>query len=93
MRVQCAIDTQHVAGGQADAADLFATGINAAIDLQAAAIDADINVSGLHLIADHQVAFTQLEGPATGDATGGKPSVQAGESCNWRARTTSSPPS
>uniref|UniRef100_A0A914YEJ2 Uncharacterized protein n=1 Tax=Panagrolaimus superbus TaxID=310955 RepID=A0A914YEJ2_9BILA len=79
MRIQHPVHAQQIAGGETDAADLLTTGIDAAVYLQAAAIDADINVACLHFIADHQVAFAQLERPATGNATGGKPGVQAGE--------------
>ncbi|MNS96144.1 hypothetical protein D3C72_1304300 [compost metagenome] len=79
MGIQRAVHAQHIACRQADAADLFAAGIDAAVDLQAATIKADIDVASLHFITDHQVTFAQLEGTATRNATARQPCVEPGK--------------
>ncbi|MNX34790.1 hypothetical protein D3C86_650400 [compost metagenome] len=68
-----------VARGQADVADLLAAGIDAAIDLQVAAVHRDVDLARLEFVAEHQVAALELEAARAEGPALGQPRVQAGE--------------
>ena len=66
-------------GGQADTAGLLAAGIDPARYRQAAVVDRDVDLAGLELVADDQVALLELEAAAAEDFALRQPFVQAGE--------------
>ena len=70
---------QAIAGGQANAADTLAAGIDQAVDTQMAVVQRHLHLVGAHPVADLQVALLELEAPAAMHAAVVQALVERGE--------------
>ena len=79
MGIEHAVDREIAHCGETDRADLVAAGIDGAVDGQIPAIQRDLDIAGLDLVADDQIALLDLESARTEHAAGVEANVQSRE--------------